>query len=627
LRNILDPEQYHERFELVVTLNPEPGTDQFRYFISSDCLKAVILSLGLEVKESFMNYEDVKTDVLVVGGGAAACMAAVSAKNEGVKVLMVDKGQVGKSGCSPNAHGGMAVYHKHEKDSWRVHVEDTLMSGGFLNDQELVKLMCKQSDEFAGILERFGSIFNRDDDGSYSVRQFGGHRYKRSIFSGDETGHEMMNGLKREVHRQNILYKDEVMVTKLLVDDGAVVGAIGWDMSTGVFYNFEASAVILATADGAGIWPSASERQRGDGLYLALDAGAELTDLEFIQYHPTHAWWPYGVRGSVSESFRSEGGYLLNSEGERFMERYDPEQKELATRDKVSVCVFKEILAGRAAPNDGIFASVTHLDPVHVEKRLRIIFRKYMSYGYDIRKQPIEVRPRPHYLNGGVIIDTRAETKVPRLYAAGAVTAGVHGANRLGSNALVDILIFGDIAGKNAALQSREKSRSISNVDPHINEELKRVTDLFSDKKTPVRIPALRRKHCEMMDTHMGVLRTQEGMETMLKEVERARGEDLPNLLVADKSLLYNYELRDALEVPFRLALEEMATRAAIMRKESRGSHYREDFPTRDDKEWLKNIVFYRKDGELAMETREVAESVVNLADLPAYAKSDSPWH
>jgi fumarate reductase (CoM/CoB) subunit A len=576
-----------------------------------------------------VGYEVIKTDVLVVGGGAAACMAAISAHNEGVDVLMLDKGQVGKSGCSPNAHGGMAIYHKEENDSWKVHMEDTLMSGGFLNDQKIVKTLCQEGAKFGRILESYGSLFNRDDDGRYSVRKFGGHRHKRSIFCGDETGHEMMAGLKREIHRQNISFRDEVMLIKLLVDDGEVMGAVGWNIATGEFYQILASSVILATADSSGIWPSASERQRGDGVYMALEAGAELTDLEFIQYHPTHAWWPYGVRGSVSESFRSEGGYLLNSENERFMGRYDPEKMELATRDKVSVCIYKEILAGRGAPHGGIFASVTHLDPDHIVKRLPVILKKYMSFGYDIRKQSIEVKPRPHYHCGGVMINGEGKTKVPGLYAAGAVTAGVHGANRLGTNALVDILVFGHIAGRNAATEKSKKTFSKGNMDHQVEEEIRRVTRLFGEtgKRQPITVPPLRRKHWEMMDAHMGVLRTEEGMGTMLKEIERAETEDLPNLTVKDNSRIYNYELRDALEIPFRLTIEKMATRAALKRNESRGSHYREDFSKRNDKDWLKNIVFYRKNGEINMEIRDVKASVVRLDELPEYNASDSPWH
>jgi len=536
--------------------------------------------------------EEIKTDVLVVGGGAAACMAAISAKNEGAKVLMLDKGQVGKSGCSPNAHG-------------------------------------QEGQKFGRILERFGSIFSRDDDGTFSVRQFGGHRHKRSIFCGDETGHEMMGGLKRELYRLDIPLKDEVMVTKLLTDEGEVTGAVGWDLATGRFYEVHASAVILATADASGIWPSASERQRGDGVCLAFEAGAELTDMECIQYHPTHAWWPYGVRGSVSESFRSEGGHLLNSEGERFMERYDPEKKELATRDKVSVCIYKEILAGRGAPHKGIFATVAHLDAEYIERRLPVILKKYMNFGYDIRQQAIEIRPRPHYLCGGVMIDAKSETKVPRLFAAGAITAGVHGANRLGSNALVDILVFGDIAGRFAAKRSRKTPSSQDDIAHQVREEVKRVENFFSKsgKRYPVTVPPLRRKHVKMMDRHVGVMRNEEGLKTMLEEIERAKKEDLPNLIVKDTSRTYNYGLRDALEVPFRLSIEEMATRAALTRTESRGSHYRDDFPERNDKEWLKNIVFSWNGEELLTEMRDIKQSVILIDDLPDYAGSTSPWH
>ena len=572
--------------------------------------------------------KDIRIGILVIGGGAAACQAAISAKNQGADVLIIDKGQLGKSGCSPNAHGGMAIYHKHEKDNWKVHMADTLMSGGFLNDQEVVKTMCEGGLKFNRILEHYGSIFNRDDDGTVSVRSFGGHQYNRTVFCGDETGHEMMAGLKREIFRQNIPFIDELMIVKLLVDDAGVVGAIGWDLKKGGFFKIMADAVILATADSSGVWPSASERQRGDGTYLAFDAGAELTDCEFIQYHPTHAWWPYGVRGSVSESFRSEGGYLLNSEGERFMLRYDPDQKELATRDKVSVCVYKEILAGKGAEHGGIYATVAHLAPGHVERRLPIIFKKYMDFGYDVRKGPIEVRPRPHYVNGGVVVSINSETKVPGLYAAGAVTAGVHGANRVGSNSLVDIMVFGDIAGTHAAMTLKEKKFSEKAVDQVVKSEIRRIEDLFSDsKKKPITVAPIKRQHWELMDECMGVIRTEKKMLKLLKEVERTKDEELPHLVVHNKSRVYNYEVRDALEIPFRLLVEEVGVRAALARKESRGSHYRDDFPTRNDKEWLKNIIFFKENGEIKMETREVKQSVMRMEELPKYAASDSPWH
>jgi fumarate reductase (CoM/CoB) subunit A len=577
----------------------------------------------------FALAETLSADVVVVGGGAAACMAAISAHHAGARTLIVDKGQLGKSGCSPNAHGGMAIYHKDPADSWRVHAEDTLMSGGFLNDQGLVRIMCTEGRPFLDRLEFFGCLFDRDEDGRPSVRPFGGHRYRRTVFSGDETGHEMMNGLKREVLRREIPILDDHMALKIIRDDTRVVGIVVWNIAAGSFLYIKTPAIVLGTADAAGIWPAASERQRGDGFSLALGAGAELSDLEFIQYHPTHAWWPYGVRGSVSESFRGEGGWLLNSEGERFMERYDPEKKELATRDKVSVCITREIRAGRGAPHGGIYASVAHLSEEHVKRRLRLIYRKFMSYGLDITRESVEVRPRPHYHCGGVVINGEAETAVAGLYAAGAVTAGVHGANRLGSNALVDILVFGDIAGRKAAEYAKAAS-DVPALEAIANDYLSWVRVLFQVSKADHRLRngPLRRKHIEMMDKHMGILRDEAGMRQMLEEIERAKHEDLPRLRVFDSSRVYNYELRDVLEVFYRIEVEEMATRAALERTESRGTHGREDYPERRDDVWLYNIVFRRdpERGELRSEKRPVDQSVIRLEELRDYAAQTTPW-
>jgi len=218
------------------------------------------------------------------------------------------------------------------------------------------------------------------------------------------------------------------------------------------------------------------------------------------------------------------------------MVNYDSEQKELATRDKVSVSIYKEILAGRGAAHGGIYATVAHLDPDYIVRQLPIIFKKYIDFGYDVRKGPIEVKPRPHYVNGGVVINTTAETKVPRLFAAGAITAGVHGANRLGSNALVDILVFGEIAGKNAASKKRKNALSDKGIVQQVKDEIKRISNLFSEsgKKKPVTVPPLRRKHLEMMDAHIGVIRSEEGIKTMLKEIERAKSEDLPKYADTD---------------------------------------------------------------------------------------------
>lgn len=571
------------------------------------------------------SIETIETDILVIGGGAAACMAAIAARGEGARVVIVDKGQLGKSGCSPNAHGGMAVYYKHPRDGPRVHLEDTLMSGGFLNDQRLVAVLCAEGAKFLARLEEFGCLFDREADGRFSVRQFGGHRYSRSVHSGDETGHELMNGLKREVLRLEIPVLNEVMSLRLATAGGAVTGAVCLDLATGRLMAIASGSTVLATADAGGIWPAASERQRGDGVVQALDAGAEVTDMEFIQYHPTHAWWPYGVRGSVSEGFRSEGGWLLNGERERFMARYDPDKMELATRDKVSVAIIKEIRAGRGAPHGGIFASVAHLPPDVVAERLRVIFRKYLSYGIDVRRQPVEVRPRPHYHCGGVVIDPSGRTTVPGLYAAGAVTAGVHGANRLGSNSLVDILVFGERAGLAAAAEARSRKPAVPG--DLLASEQRRLAALLDPRADGLPTAPLRRRHIEAMDEHVGVLRTGAGLQQMLDEIARARREDLPRLRVFDRSQTYNFELVDALEMSYRVEIEEMATRAALLRTESRGTHFREDYPERNDRDWLVNVVFARAQGELRPEVRPVTTPLLRLEDLPEYAASRSPWH
>ena len=571
--------------------------------------------------------EVLECDVLVVGGGGAACMAAISAEGQGARVLLVDKGQLGKSGCSPNAHGGVAASHKHEQDDWKVHLHDTLLSGGFLNKQELAGIICRGAGGLIPQLEQFGCLFNRDEDGSYSVRNFGGHAYPRSVFCGDETGHEMMIGLRREILRRRIQHLDEVMVTRLVTDGGSVTGAVCWDIAGGGFYYVKAPTTILATGDAAGIWPSASERQRGDGIAVALEAGAELVDMEFIQYHPTHAWSPFGVRGSVSESFRAEGGHLLNSLNERFMEKYDPKQMELATRDKISVCIYREILEGRGAPNGGIYASVTHLSPSRIETWLPVILHKYLQFGIDVRKEVIEVRPQPHYLNGGVSISDQARTSLPGLYAAGAVTGGVHGANRLGSNSLTDILVFGEIAGENAAREALTSQRPVRDRRDVVDGEIGRIAGLCEGNEPDVSLPRLRRRHIEMMDRHVGVLRQEKGLRTTLEEIEQAQNAELPNLSVSDGAASYNFELRDALEMFYRLQIEEVCTRAALLRQESRGCHFREDFPQRDDHQWLKNIVFSKTGGDLRYEIRDVEQPLQRLEQFAEYAASNSPWH
>lgn len=572
--------------------------------------------------------EIVECDVLVVGGGGAAAFAAISSRENKARVVMADKGQLGKSGCTPNAHGGMAVGHLHPEDSWRVHFEDTLYGGGFLNDQRLVEILCKESLRFIPKLETFGAIFDRDQGGNYRLRTFGGHSKPRSVYSGDATGHELMTSLKREVMRRDIPVFNEMMILRILVDEGRVTGAVGLDKANSNLYLFKTPTIILATGGGVGCWPAAAERQMGDGYSMALRAGAELVDMEFIQYHPTHTWWPYGVRGSVSESVRSEGGHLINSRGERFMKRYSPKRMELSTRDFISICEYREIMQGRGSKNQGIYLSVTHLPPEVIENRLRTVFNKYLVYGYDIRKEPMEIRFRPHYSNGGVLVDERMESRVSGLFAAGEVVGGVHGGNRLGSNSLIDLVVFGEIAGKEAAYKALQQGYAGKIDRDMVRGEGERIERLVNGNPTDgIRAMSVRRPHTEMMDLYMGVFRNESGMKTMMKEVEKLKSEILSRLSVADKSKRYNYELIDALETFMRADIEEVSTRGALIRTESRASHYREDYPKMDNQQWLKNIVFSMENGELVHRLKPVSKSLLDPESIPEFFGSDFPWH
>jgi fumarate reductase (CoM/CoB) subunit A len=257
-----------------------------------------------------------------------------------------------------------------------------------------------------------------------------------------------MTSLKREVIRRDIPVFNEMMILRILVDEGRVTGAVGLDKIGSSLYLFKAPTIIVATGGGVGCWPAAAERQMGDGWSMALRAGAELVDMEFIQYHPTHTWWPYGVRGSVSESVRSEGGHLANSRGERFMKRYSPKRMELSTRDFISICEYREIMEGRGSKSQGIYLSVTHLPPEVIENRLRTVFNKYLVYGHDIRQEPMEIRFRPHYSNGGILVDERMESRVSGLFAAGEVAGGVHGEGAATRTYGQDRLGYGPVGGR-----------------------------------------------------------------------------------------------------------------------------------------------------------------------------------
>src|ERR687893_1441135 len=399
-------------------------------------------------------YETREHDVLIIGAGGAGLRAAVAAAERGLSVGIVTKSLLGKA-HTVMAEGGIAaaVGNVDADDSWRQHFIDTLNSGKFLNNWRMVETFTKEAPERVIELEQWGALFNRTPQGRISQRPFGGHTYRRLCHVGDRTGLEMIRTLQEKVLSTGANVYMETTVTRLLKDgNGRVVGALAYTREAGSFVHFKAKAVVMATGGWGRIFKvtSNSWEGTGDGVVLAYDAGAELVDMEMVQFHPTGMVWPPGVRGLlVTEGVRGEGGILRNAEGERYMERYDPEKMELSTRDVVARSIYKEVQAGRGTEHGGVYLDITHLGYEGIIKKLPTMHEQFLKLAdIDIAKDPMEVFPTVHYTMGGIKVDPETcATNVPGLFAAGECAGGLHGANRLGGNSLSDLLVFGRRAG------------------------------------------------------------------------------------------------------------------------------------------------------------------------------------
>src|SRR5512136_633602 len=406
-----------------------------------------------------MRAEDtVECHVLVIGSGGAGVRAAVEAEQHGDTVL-VTKSLAGKGGCTPMAEGGYNAALR-ESDSCVLHKEDTIRGGAYLNDPELVDILVKEAPERFLELVCWGAVFDRTDAGEWSQRSFGGQRFARTCYAGDRTGHEMMTTLVERLDSSNVTLLQEFTVIDLLKTGEAVIGAMALD-EKGNLVLLKADSTILATGGGTKVFDIStnSSSGTGDGFAIGYRAGAELIDMEMIQFHPTGAVFPYDARGRlVTEAVRGEGGILLNSKGERFMDRYDPERMELSTRDVVARSIYREISEGRGTPRGGVWLDVTHLPAERIEKRLPLMLEQFLAFGIDIRKERMEVSPTAHHFMGGLRITPSCETTVPGLYACGEAAGGVHGANRRGGNSLAETQVFGKRAG---AAAGKAPSRGI----------------------------------------------------------------------------------------------------------------------------------------------------------------------
>jgi fumarate reductase (CoM/CoB) subunit A len=538
--------------------------------------------------------EVVDCHVLVIGSGGAGVRAAIEASQHGDTVL-ISKTIVGKGGCTTMAEGGFNAVMRDE-DSCGIHYEDTMKGGSFLNDPELVNILVKEAPLRMGDLVKWGAVFDFTDADEVAQRPFGGQRFPRTCYAGDRTGHEMMTTLVERLDATSVTTLQEFTVIDLLKDGDRVIGAMALD-EKGNLVLLRADSTILATGGGTKVYDIStnSSSGTGDGYAIGYRAGAELIDMEMVQFHPTGAVFPYDARGRlVTEAVRGEGGLLLNSKGERFMKVYDPQRMELSTRDVVARAIATEIQQGRGSPNGGVFLDVTHLPREQIESRLPVMLEQFLKFGVDIRVTPMEVAPTAHHIMGGLRITPECRTTLPGLFACGEVSGGVHGANRLGGNALAETQVFGRRAGDAAGrAEKREKK-----VDPaQVKRQQERFDRFMNGTKSPSKI---RMYLQQAMWEGANIFRTGEGLQKALM----AAG------VLADKRLKAETprNLAECCIVENMCLTASLICRSALIREESRGAHVRKDIPQTHDAEHSPfGHTFVSKKGQ-GIETREVAK-------------------
>jgi succinate dehydrogenase / fumarate reductase flavoprotein subunit len=558
-------------------------------------------------------FETHEHDVLVIGAGGAGLRAAIEALAQGVSVGVVSKSLLGKA-HTVMAEGGIAaaMANVDSADGWKPHFRDTMRGGKMLNNWRMAQLHAQEAPERVRELEHWGAIFDRTADGNILQRAFGGHTYKRLCHVGDRTGLEMIRTLQDRGVQLGFDVYMECTIVRLLKDGNRCVGAIGYWREQGRFVVFKAKSVVMATGGIGKAWPitSNSWEYTGDGMALAYEAGAELMDLEFVQFHPTGMVWPPGVQGIlVTEAVRGEGGILRNSKGERFMEKYDPKRMELSTRDVVARSIYTEVKEGRGTEHGGAYLDISHKPAEYVKKKLPSMYHQFKELAdVDITKGPMEVGPTCHYVMGGIRVDgDTAQTTLPGLFAAGECAAGLHGANRLGGNSLSDLLVFGRRAGLAAAKNAKETSSPT--IDPaQIDAAEKYALEPFQRQhgESPY---AIHRDLQKTMQSLVGIFRTRTDVEQALAELEQLN--DRYKLVSVEGSRMFNPGWHLALDLHSMLKISEAVAKCALVREESRGAHSRIDFPETSAEWGTKNNII-SQDSSGRMNLRQDLKS-----DLP----------
>src|SRR5712691_4559101 len=577
-------------------------------------------------------------DVLVVGAGGAGLRAAIEAANAGCKTGVVTKSLLGKA-HTVMAEGGVAaaLANVDDRDNWRVHFADTMRGGQYMNNPRMAELHAQEAPARVKELEAWGAIFDRTKDGKILQRNFGGHRYPRLAHVGDRTGLEMIRTLQDHGVHQGIEFHMECTLLALLKDGDRCVGGFGYDRERGRFRLFHAKAVVLATGGIGRAYQitSNSWEYTADGHSLAYNAGASLLDMEFVQFHPTGMIWPPSVKGRlVTEGVRGEGGVLSNSEGRRDMcddspENYrsstaDNEEEgwrytqgdksarrppELLTRDHVARCIRREVKAGRGSPHGGVFLDISWIKEKlpsaaeHIKKKLPSMYHQFKQLAdIDITKEPMEIGPTTHYMMGGIMVDADSQmSSVPGLFAAGECGAGLHGANRLGGNSLSDLLVFGKRAGEYAARFAKDNSLGKVNPD-ELEAAERRALEPFEHQGSEGPY-AIQYALQEMMQELVGIVRQEQEMLQALDRIQELRARTERTGVGGNRE--YNSGWHTAIDLHNLLTVSEIITRAALERKESRGAHFRDDYPTMDDQFGQFNIVVRKRAGGEMQLSRE----------------------
>jgi succinate dehydrogenase / fumarate reductase flavoprotein subunit len=566
-------------------------------------------------------YEVREHDVLVIGAGGAGLRAAVAATERGLSVGVVTKSLLGKA-HTVMAEGGIAASlgNVDPDDGWQTHFMDTMKSGKFINNWRMAEIFAREAPDRVYELEQWGALFNRTPEGKIMQRPFGAHTYRRLCHVGDRTGLELIRTMQEKILATDTTVYMETTVTRLFKKDGRVVGALAYTRESGKFIHIKAKAVVMATGGWGRIFKvtSNSWEGTGDGVVLSYDAGAELVDMEMVQFHPTGMVWPPGVRGLlVTEGVRGEGGLLKNSDGERYMGNYDAERMELSSRDVVARANYTEVQEGRGTEHGGVYLDITHLGYDGIMQKLPTMYEQFKNLAdIDISREPMEVFPTVHYTMGGVKVDPEnCATNVPGLFAAGEVAGGLHGANRLGGNSLSDLLVFGRRAGMGAAAFVEESAHSTDVPEGEVTTEIGRVLEPL-EKEGKGESPYLMQQELQAaMMEHANLMRDEDSLREGLGKI-LALKDKLPDVKVGG-TRLFNPGWHTAQDIRYLIQISEIILRTALDRKERRGAQWRLDFDGPDDELGSINFIVTKDDqGEIGIEKREIPPMPEHLASL-----------